>query len=90
MRGEAKAKIRSLIVSEYKFHSSQSSKSREHNLKRAAALKIDLNFTYRVTFMLVSCLHLLTTSTGLEILQPQQGSCRKNRTLPRFDYTEGR
>ncbi|KAI0298204.1 hypothetical protein BC826DRAFT_907102 [Russula brevipes] len=47
MRGEAKTKIRNLIASEYGFHPSQSSKTREHNLKRAAALKDDLNFTYR-------------------------------------------
>jgi hypothetical protein len=54
MRGEAKAKIRCLIISEYGFRASQSSKSREHNLKRAAAIKEDLNFTYKVTFMLVT------------------------------------
>ncbi|KAI0292755.1 hypothetical protein BC826DRAFT_1105360 [Russula brevipes] len=47
MRGEVKAKIRSLVLSEYEFRTSQSSKSREYNLKRAAALKDDLNFTYK-------------------------------------------
>jgi hypothetical protein len=55
MRGEVKSKIRSLVLTEYDFRTSQSSKSREYNLKQAAALKDNLNFTYRVTLMLVSC-----------------------------------
>jgi hypothetical protein len=48
MRGEVKTKIRPLVTSSYKFRISHSSKSREHNLKRAAALKENLNFTYKV------------------------------------------
>lgn len=55
MRGEVKTKICLLIPTEYDFRASQSSKSREYNLKRAAALKDDLNFTYKVTLMLILC-----------------------------------
>jgi hypothetical protein len=50
MRGEVKSKLRPLIVTTYRFHESQSSKSREFNLKKAAALKEDLNFTYKVSY----------------------------------------
>ncbi|KAI0282036.1 hypothetical protein BC826DRAFT_881974, partial [Russula brevipes] len=48
MRGEVKTKIRPLITPSYNFNISHSSKSREHNLKKAAALKENLNFTYKV------------------------------------------
>jgi hypothetical protein len=49
MRGEVKIKIHPLVIHCYHFRTSQSSKSREYNLKRAAALKEDLNFTYKVS-----------------------------------------
>ena len=49
MRGEVKTKIRELVASTYRFRVSQSSKSREYNFKRAATLKEDLNFTYKVS-----------------------------------------
>jgi hypothetical protein len=49
MRGEVKSKIRLLVLHSYKFRPGQSIKTREHNLKRAAALKEDLNFTYKVS-----------------------------------------
>ncbi|KAI0286189.1 hypothetical protein BC826DRAFT_874380, partial [Russula brevipes] len=48
MRGEVKTKIRQLIISSYQFRIKQSNKSREHNLKMAAILKENLNFTYKV------------------------------------------
>jgi hypothetical protein len=54
MRGEVKTKIRHLVVSNYRFRDSQSSKSREYNLKRAATLKDELNFAYKVSEVVVS------------------------------------
>ena len=89
MCGEVKTKIRNLIASEYGFLPSQSSKACKHNLKWAAVLKDDLNFTYKVTFILVRCLHPLTTSTEIEILQAQQSGRRTKGFVSSFSYTEG-
>jgi Domain of unknown function (DUF6532) len=90
MRGEVKTKIRPLITPSYNFNISHSSKSREHNLKKAAALKENLNFTYKVNRGGFTPLRsTVETCAGSKICIPRWKRRGTEGAVPEYHYTEG-